>query len=102
MTGERPLIGISVGDPVGIGPEITARALSLPEIYDLCRPLVVGEAQMMRNAVRFSALGKQFGYHKSPVINIMKHVQGYGWEGYWQEARNLVIRENKRFCEELE
>ena len=39
----RPLIGISVGDPAGIGPEITAKALSLPEIYDLCRPLVVGE-----------------------------------------------------------
>jgi len=47
----RPLIGISVGDPAGIGPEITARALALPEIYGLCRPLVVAEAEMMKAAI---------------------------------------------------
>lgn len=52
----KPLIGISVGDPAGIGPEITVKALSLPEIYDLCRPLVVAEAEMMREAVKFSKL----------------------------------------------
>ena len=52
----RPLIGISVGDPAGIGPEITAKALSLPEIYDLCRPLVVGETETMKEAIGFSRL----------------------------------------------
>jgi 4-hydroxythreonine-4-phosphate dehydrogenase len=56
MNQYRPLIGISVGDPAGIGPEITAKALSLPEIYDLCRPLVVAEAVMMKEAVKFSGL----------------------------------------------
>jgi len=50
----RPLIGISVGDPAGIGPEITAKALSLTEIYEICRPLVVAEAEMMREAIKFS------------------------------------------------
>jgi 4-hydroxythreonine-4-phosphate dehydrogenase len=53
---DRPLIGISVGDPAGIGPEITARALSLPEIYLLCRPLVVAEAEMVKEAIQFSKL----------------------------------------------
>lgn len=53
---ERPLIGISVGDPAGIGPEITARALALPEIYALCRPLVVAEAEMVKEAIQFSKL----------------------------------------------
>ncbi len=56
MDGYRPLTGISVGDPAGIGPEITAKALALPEIYDLCRPLIVGEAGMMSEAIRFSGL----------------------------------------------
>lgn len=55
----RPLIGISVGDPAGIGPEVTAKALALPEIYAICRPLAVAETQMMREAVRFSGLGLQ-------------------------------------------
>lgn len=52
----RPLLGISVGDPSGIGPEITAKALILPEIYELCRPLAVAETEMMRDAVKFSDL----------------------------------------------
>lgn len=62
----RPLIGISVGDPAGIGPEITAKALSLPEIYDTCRPLVVAEAEMMREAVKFSGLRQKIQTLISP------------------------------------
>jgi 4-hydroxythreonine-4-phosphate dehydrogenase len=45
-----------VGDPAGIGPEITAKALALPGIYKLCKPLVVAETEMMKEAVRFSGL----------------------------------------------
>ncbi len=53
----RPLIGISVGDPAGIGPEVTAKALALPEIYDICRPVAIAESEMMREAVKFSGVG---------------------------------------------
>jgi 4-hydroxythreonine-4-phosphate dehydrogenase len=45
-----------MGDPGGIGPEICVKALSLPELFDLCRPLVVGDAVVMADAVRFSKL----------------------------------------------
>ncbi len=62
----RPLIGISVGDPAGIGPEITARALSLPEIYALCRPLVVAEAEMVKEAIQFSKLNLKTHIVSSP------------------------------------
>jgi 4-hydroxythreonine-4-phosphate dehydrogenase len=62
----RPLIGISVGDPAGIGPEITAKALSLAEVYDICRPLVVAERGMMRDAVRFSGLDGEIHAVSSP------------------------------------
>ena len=53
-----PLIGISVGDPAGIGPEITAKALDDPGIYRICRPFAVGEAELMREAVSFSGLSR--------------------------------------------
>jgi len=53
---KKPLIGISVGDPAGIGPEIAAKALAMPEVYEMCRPLAVAELRMMREAVRFSGL----------------------------------------------
>jgi len=63
---DRPLIGISVGDPAGIGPEITARALSLPEIHALCRPLVVAEAAMVKEAIQFSKLNLKIQTVSSP------------------------------------
>ena len=52
----RPIIGISVGDPGGIGPEITAKALNLQEIYDTCRPLVVADVSLMKDAARIAGV----------------------------------------------
>ncbi len=46
MNKSRPIIGITMGDPAGGGPEITLKALSHPEIYDRCRPLVVGDSRV--------------------------------------------------------
>jgi 4-hydroxythreonine-4-phosphate dehydrogenase len=57
MADRLPLLGISMGDPGGIGPEICAKALVLEEMYRLCRPIVVGDAEVVRNAVGFSRLG---------------------------------------------
>jgi len=54
MTPERPLVGVSVGDPGGIGPEITAKALALEEIYRVCRPLAVADLKLMKEAVRIA------------------------------------------------
>ena len=53
-TDHRPILGISVGDPGGIGPEITAKALNLEEIYDMSRPLVVADFRFMQDTLKFS------------------------------------------------
>jgi 4-hydroxythreonine-4-phosphate dehydrogenase len=37
-----PLIAITMGDPAGIGAEVSLKALHDPAIYTICRPLVVG------------------------------------------------------------
>jgi 4-hydroxythreonine-4-phosphate dehydrogenase len=68
----RPLIGISVGDPAGIGPEITAKALSLPGIYDICRPLAVAETEMMKDALKFSGLDGEIHAVSSPGEGLYK------------------------------
>jgi 4-hydroxythreonine-4-phosphate dehydrogenase len=62
----RPLIGISMGDPGGIGPEICAKALVSSSIYALCRPLVIGDARILRDAVRFCGLDLQVGVCDRP------------------------------------
>lgn len=50
---EKPIVGITMGDPAGNGPEITVKALSHADIYDRCRPLVVGDAKMIEQATHF-------------------------------------------------
>jgi len=44
---ERPIIGITMGDPTGIGPEIIVKSLSLQKIYELCSPLILGDARIV-------------------------------------------------------
>ena len=47
----KPLIGITIGDPAGIGPEIAVKAIRRPELYERARPLLVGDAGVIRRAL---------------------------------------------------
>jgi len=51
MAKKRPILGITMGDPAGIGPEIAAKVLAMKEIYDICNPLIVGDARVMNEAI---------------------------------------------------
>ena len=48
---ERPLVAITMGDPAGIGAEVTAKALQDPWVYEKCRPFVVGNTASMNSAL---------------------------------------------------
>lgn len=50
---KKPIIGITMGDPAGNGPEITIKALAHSDLYDRCRPIVVGDAAILEQAARF-------------------------------------------------
>lgn len=43
----KPLLAITMGDPAGIGPEIIVKALQLPKIWRVCRPLVIGSRTIL-------------------------------------------------------
>lgn len=47
----RPIIGITMGDAAGVGPEIIVKALASKELYDKCRPVVIGDAKMLERVV---------------------------------------------------
>jgi len=38
-----PVIGITIGDPAGIGPEIVVRAVADPIVQQSVRPVVIGD-----------------------------------------------------------
>ncbi len=48
----KPVIGIPMGDPAGIGPEIILKALAEDEIYDICTPVVIGSADVLNKIER--------------------------------------------------
>lgn len=61
----KPIIGITMGDPAGIGPEITLKALIKKEVNEICRPLIVGDVRVLDAASDFSKLKVQLQSVKS-------------------------------------
>ncbi|MGA2799017.1 MAG: 4-hydroxythreonine-4-phosphate dehydrogenase PdxA, partial [Thermoguttaceae bacterium] len=51
MNEQRPLIALTMGDPAGIGPEIIVGAWTETVVHEWCRPMVVGNAEILRRAV---------------------------------------------------
>jgi len=45
-----PLIGLTLGDPAGVGPELCVRALAEPAVRQRCHPVVFGSAEILRRA----------------------------------------------------
>ncbi|MFT0170488.1 4-hydroxythreonine-4-phosphate dehydrogenase PdxA [Paraburkholderia mimosarum] len=48
----RPVIGITMGDAAGVGPEIIMKSLAHASVYEQCRPVVIGDAARLRDAGR--------------------------------------------------
>ncbi len=75
----KPLIYVPMGDPAGIGPEIIVKAMANTSIYEVCRPVVIGDLKVIRKAAEFCNLnytlrsiakGEEGSYQPS-VINII-------------------------------
>lgn len=70
---QRPVIGITLGDPSGIGPEIILKALSDAGIYEMCRPVVIGDSGALSSAWT--------GSEKAPIRDIGTLEQARGKSG---------------------
>jgi len=46
QVGGRPRIGITLGDPAGIGPEIALKAVASPAVWEVCTPVLVGSVSI--------------------------------------------------------
>ena len=47
MAHRPPVLGITMGDPAGVGPEITAKALARPDVAASCKAVVIGDRSVM-------------------------------------------------------
>lgn len=50
----RPVLAVTMGDPAGIGAEISVKALEHEEVYRECIPYVIGDRCALENAVAFT------------------------------------------------
>lgn len=51
LTAQPPLLGITMGDPAGIGPEVIAKAAADRSLHSLCRLVVIGSVAVMEHTV---------------------------------------------------
>lgn len=68
---ELPIIGITMGDPTGIGPEIIAKAFTDEELFQGCRPIVFGDQEVMERAIQLQNL--------SISLNVVEEVPEEGY-----------------------
>lgn len=51
-TADQPRVGITMGDPAGVGPEVIVKALQYDEVWEQCIPLVIGDVGQLRRAAQ--------------------------------------------------
>lgn len=51
-----PRIGLTIGDPAGIGPEVIVRAMADPYVRAICRPVVFGHSELITRAAKLTGL----------------------------------------------
>lgn len=66
-----PKIGITMGDPTGIGPEIIVKALSMEEPFQTCRPIVFGDPEVLSRTIQTQNL--------SAALEIIKEIPEKGY-----------------------
>ncbi|MGL4653844.1 4-hydroxythreonine-4-phosphate dehydrogenase PdxA [Cetobacterium sp.] len=62
-----PIVGITMGDPASIGPEISLKTLSDSNIYERCKPVIIGDSSIMERAKEYTNL-------KNLKINSIKSI----------------------------
>ena len=86
-TAYLPRVGITMGDPAGIGPEVVLKAVAEAEVRAVCQPIIIGDAQLLAHHAR--TLNLQCGYEivrrdetpplhsTAPLIFHLNNIQGH-------------------------
>ena len=82
-----PRVGITMGDPSGIGPEVVLKAVAEAEVRAVCQPIIIGDAQLLAHNAR--TLDLQCGYEivrrdepiprqsSDPIIFHLNNIHGH-------------------------
>ncbi len=105
---ERPRIGLTVGDPAGIGPEITEQAIRDPRVTQVCTPVLydsrsepvqVGVADAKGGRASYQAVcrathdaleGRLDALTTSPINKTSWNLAGLKWPGHTELLADLT------------
>lgn len=62
-----------MGDPASIGPEIAVKALKDKKIYEICRPLIAGDARVFEKIISELGLGVTINRIQEPAEAAFKY-----------------------------
>ncbi|MGW8120081.1 4-hydroxythreonine-4-phosphate dehydrogenase PdxA [Staphylococcus xylosus] len=68
----RQIIAIPMGDAAGIGPEIAVKSLTNKDIYDVCKPVILGDLDVIRKAVNITNSDVEINNIDDPENGIYK------------------------------
>ncbi|WP_022794877.1 4-hydroxythreonine-4-phosphate dehydrogenase PdxA [Marinococcus halotolerans] len=54
----KPVIGITMGDAAGVGPEIIVKSLAGTSVYDYCTPVVIGDIARLEDVIKITDTGQ--------------------------------------------
>ncbi|AZV58641.1 4-hydroxythreonine-4-phosphate dehydrogenase PdxA [Clostridium sp. AWRP] len=63
---EKPVVAITMGDPAGVGPEIVVKTLQEEEIYNTCKPFVIGTVKIIEKIVSILGIKTKINKITSP------------------------------------
>lgn len=78
MINDKPVIGITIGDVNGVGPEIIIKMLSDERIYDMCVPVIYGSTRVLSY------------YKKALNNNRFNYGQLKDWNQIFEKQANVV------------
>ena len=108
-TRSKPAIGITVGDPAGIGPEIASKAAADPKVLEVCAPVLygprghesfaIGQVSAQAGQAAYEAIvaavedarrGRIAGIATAPINKEAFAAAGVPWRGHTEVLAHLT------------
>ena len=86
----HPVLGITMGDPAGIGPEIAVKALAAPMVRKAARAVVLGDARVIRDAARLAKVDL--------VVRPLTRIADASWAADLVEVLDLANADPRAFA----
>lgn len=95
---DKPIITVVIGDPAGIGPEIIAKAMVTGEVQPRCTPVLIGNTDIMRRAVKLTGVNLEI----NPIGDLSEASSELGkvciLDSGNLDANEVVIGEESPIC----